>query len=356
MVTMKDVAKAAGVSQASVSYAYSGSPRVSAAQRDNIFTVAAELGYTGPNIAGSSLRLGRIGTVGVLVPGSLATAVEDPSTVLLLQGIVEVGELADIALTLLPVDRAGLASGQQRPTKPAALRGLVDGVVMHCLPNDHPVVEAVLSRRIPAVAIDSPRLHNLPYVTVDHRSAGAEQMNHLLAQGHRRIGIVTDLLSTSPLRGRHVLSEIETITETYLRERFAGYREAIAAAGLAESEVALVEAADIDMASGMIVTAELIDNFEPTAIVATSDVHGVGALKVLRDKNISVPKQVSVIGFDDAPIADLMELTTIRQPIREKGRTAATILIDLIAGRSRRRSVKPTELVVRSSTGPAPGR
>ena len=121
MVTMKDVAKAAGVSQASVSYAYSGSPRVSAPQRDQIFAVAAKLGYTGPNIAGSSLRLGRIGTVGVLVPGSLALAVEDPSTMLLMKGIVEVGELADVADVQTELQLADGLSRHQRRGRLAAM-------------------------------------------------------------------------------------------------------------------------------------------------------------------------------------------------------------------------------------------
>ncbi|WP_396899829.1 LacI family DNA-binding transcriptional regulator [Mycolicibacterium sp.] len=351
MVTMKDVAKAAGVSQAAVSYAYSGSGRVSARQREQIFAVAAELGYTGPNIAGSSLRLGRIGTVGVLVPGSLATAVEDPSTALLLKGIVEVGELADVALTLLPVNRS---ADQSNPVQSAALRGLVDGVVMHCLPNEHPVVEAILARRIPAVAIDSPRLPNIPYVTVDHRRAGADQLNHVLGLGHRRIGIVSDRLGPGTLPGLRELSDIEDVSETYLQQRLAGYRDAIAAAGRRGIKATLIEAADIDMQSGMHAVEQLTEDPEPpTAIVATSDVHAVAAMKVLERKQISVPQQVSVIGFDDAPIADLVGLTTIHQPLCEKGKTAATILLDLLDGRTRRRSVKPTELVVRSSTGPA---
>jgi DNA-binding LacI/PurR family transcriptional regulator len=351
MITMKDVAKAAGVSQASVSYAYSGSPRVSAKQRNQIFTVAAELGYTGPNVAGSTLRLGRIGAVGVLIPGSLGLAVEDPSTMLLMKGLVEVGELADVALTLIPVDRAGVAGGQE-PTKPAALRGLVDGVVMHCLPNDHPVVAAVLERRMPAVAIDSPRIANMPYVTIDHRAAGEAQAEHVLGLGHRRIGIITDRLGGPFKPGFRLLSDIDTATETYIRERLLGYRDAIAAAGLLDDDVVLAEAADIDMASGMAAADRILNDFAPTAILATSDVHAVAALKVLRGKGVSVPEDVSVIGFDDAPIADLLGVTTIRQPLQEKGRTAAKMLLDLIAGNTRRRSVKRTELVIRSTTGP----
>src|SRR4029077_19592872 len=89
---------------------------------------------------------------------------------------------------------------------------------------------------------------------------------------------------------------------------------------------------NIDMDSGMAAAAQLIAAAEPTAIVATSDVHAVAALKVLKAEHISVPDQVSVIGFDDAPIAHLMDLTTLRQPLADKGREAATILLELIAG------------------------
>jgi DNA-binding LacI/PurR family transcriptional regulator len=353
MVTMKDVAAAAGVSQASVSYAYSGSPRVSATQREHIFTVAASLGYTGPNIAGSSLRLGRIGAVGVLIPGSLSLAVEDPSTMLLMKGIVEVGELADVALTLLPVDPRPDAEG---PVKSAVLRGLVDGVVMHALAQDHPVVDAVRARSIPAVAIDSPRVPHMPYVTVDHRESGADQMSHVLGLGHKRIGVITDRLGPTAAPGFRYWSDVESSKETYLRERLTGYRQAISAHRVRLADVALVEAAGIDMNSGRIAAELLIDEFAPTAIVATSDVHAVAALQTLSARGVGVPEDVSVIGFDDAPIANLVGLTTVHQPLADKGRTAAKILLDLIAGRPRRRSIQATELIVRTTTGPAPRR
>ncbi len=355
MVTMKDVAKAAGVSQASVSYAYSGSPRVSETQRHHIFAVAAELGYTGPNIAGSFLRSGRIGAVGVLVPGPLANAVEDPSTALLLKGIVEVGELADVALTLLPVARADALEPTARPATPAVLRGLVDGVVMHCLPNDHEVVQAIRSRGLPAVAIDSPRLPHLPYVTADHRRGGTDQMNHVLTQGHRRIAVLTDRIGGRHFPGCRSLAQVPMVAETYLAERFTGYRDALRAHAVDAAAVTVIEAPDIDMASGMAAAAELIACARPTAVVTTSDVHAAAVLKVLRGLGIAVPREVSVIGFDDAPIADLLGLTTIRQPLEDKGRTAAQMLLDVIAGHQRRRSVKPVELVVRNTTGPVVG-
>jgi DNA-binding LacI/PurR family transcriptional regulator len=353
MVTMKDVAKAAGVSQAAVSYAYSGSPKVSAAQRDQILAVAADLGYPGPSIAGASLRSGRMGTVGVIIPGSLALAVEDPSTTLLLKGIVEAGELAGVALTLLPADDAA-TTDPARLTQSGALRGLVDGVVMHCLPDGHPVVAAILARGIPAVAIDSPQVPHLPYVTVDHHAAGVAQANHLLTQGHRRIGIITDRLGPVPQPGFRMPAAIPAATERYLRERLTGVLSACRDAHISDTEIAIVESAGIDRQSGLAAAEQLIAGFAPTAVLTTSDVHAAAALRVLATKGIAVPQQASVIGFDDAPIADLLGLTTIRQPLVDKGRTAATILLDVIGGRTRRRSVKPTELIVRTTTGPAP--
>lgn len=352
MVTMKDVAKAAAVSQAAVSYAYSGSGRVSPQVREKIFTIAHDLGYAGPNIAGSSLRSGRIGTVGVLVPGSLALAVEDPSTMLLMKGIVEVGELADVALTLLPVAVSDVADGV-RPTKPAVLRGLVDGVVLHCLPNDHPAVTAIIARRTPAVAIDSPRLPDIPYVTIDHRAGGADQMKHVLALGHRRIGVITDRVGAVSAPGLHQSFDPSAATETYLRERLTGYIDACRAAHVAAGDLLMVEAAGIDMPSGIAAARQLID-LAPTAIVATSDVHAAAAIQAVTQRGLRVPEDVSVIGFDDAPIAELIGLTTIHQPLVDKGRTAAAMLLDVIAGKRRRRSVKRTELKVRATTGPPP--
>src|SRR5262249_11701462 len=140
---------------------------------------------------------------------------------------------------------------------------------------------------------------------------------------------------------------------TYIRERLTGYLDACGAFGIHDSAIALIEAAGIDMASGVEAAERLMTESAPTAIVATSDVHAVAALKVLAHKGLSVPEDVSVIGFDDAPIADLVGLTSVRQPLEEKGRTAAEILLDLIAGRRRRRSVKSTQLITRSTTGPA---
>jgi DNA-binding LacI/PurR family transcriptional regulator len=168
--------------------------------------------------------------------------------------------------------------------------------------------------------------------------------------GHRRIGIITDQYGPVSTPGFRSHVDANAATETYLRERLTGYFEACAAAKhVREGDVRLIEAAGIDMQSGIAAAAALIET-DPTAIVATSDVHAAAAIRVLTDRGIRVPEDVSVIGFDDAPIADLIGLTTVRQPLVDKGRTAATMLLDVINGHGRRRSVKKVELVIRSST------
>jgi DNA-binding LacI/PurR family transcriptional regulator len=181
-------------------------------------------------------------------------------------------------------------------------------------------------------------------------------MSHVLGLGHKRIGVITDRLGPTAAPGFRYWSDVESSKETYLRERLTGYRQAISAHRVRLADVALVEAAGIDMNSGRIAAELLIDEFAPTAIVATSDVHAVAALQTLSARGVGVPEDVSVIGFDDAPIANLVGLTTVHQPLADKGRTAAKILLDLIAGRPRRRSIQATELIVRTTTGPAPRR
>ncbi|GAA2401779.1 substrate-binding domain-containing protein [Streptomyces coeruleofuscus] len=342
MVTMKDVARAAGVSQATVSYVYNNLGRVSEAQREHVYAVAAQLGYAGPNAVGSSLRSGRVGAVGVVVMDSVVDALEDPSTILLMKGIAEVGDLEGVALTLLT------AGEDVRTSK--ALRGLVDGIVLHNMPEEHPLAGVLATSGIPAVAVDSPRGSGLPYVGIDDRRGARLQMEHLLELGHRRVGILVDKLFTHGDGGLVSLAQARRATERNARERLAGHFKAWRDAGLELSDLRIVDAAGIDEVAGARAALTLFDDAEVTAVVALSDVHAAAAMRVARDRGMSVPGDVSVIGYDDAPVAALTDLSTIHQPIVEKGRQAAGMLLDRIAGGSRKRTLLRTKLVKRGST------
>jgi DNA-binding LacI/PurR family transcriptional regulator len=356
MVTMKDVAKAAGVSQAAVSYAYSRPSKLSAPQVEHIMETAARLGYAGPNIVGASLRSGKVGAIGVMVMDTLQYAFSDESTKSLLNGVVESHRLDDSALTLIPLPHAGETIGtpnrQASENGRSALRGLVDGVIVHCLPDDHPALLFLRARRIPIVVVDAPRLPGVPLVGVRDRRAAREQMEHVLSLGHRRVGVIADRLRPDGHSGLVSAARRKKSSERVVRERLAGYADACRAHGLSFDEMPLVEAGAWDSVSATSAARTLLAEGDLTAVVTTSDAMAIGVLDIAAELGLDVPADISVIGFDDAPAAERVGLTTVRQPMVEKGRIAANMLMDLIEGNLEHEEqlTLPTELVVRSTT------
>lgn len=361
MVTMKDVAKAAGVSQAAVSYAYSRPSKLSAAQVEHIMSTAARLGYAGPNIVGASLRSGKVGAIGVMVMDTLQYAFSDESTKSLLDGVVGSHRLDDCALTLIPLPHtdegdANTPSRQASENGRSALRGLVDGVIVHSLPDDHPALLFLRARRIPIVVVDAPRLPGVPLVGVRDREAARTQMRHVLDLGHTKVGIIADRLRPDGYRGVVSADRRRDSTERVVRERLAGYAESCTAAGIDFESVPLVEAGAWDHTSATSAARTLLDQGPLTAVVTTSDTMAIGVLEVASERGLAVPDDLSVIGFDDVPAAARVGLTTIHQPMVEKGRIAANMLMDLISDNNEHEEqlTLPTELIVRTTTA-APG-
>jgi DNA-binding LacI/PurR family transcriptional regulator len=348
MVTMKDVARAAGVSQAAVSYAYSRPEKLSEGQRRAIMETAARLGYAGPSAAGISLRSGRSGAIGVMLMDTLEYAFTDPSTRSLLEGIVQTRRFDDLALTLLPLPHRGDApdTGDE-----AARRGVVDGVIVHSLPDDHPALLTLRSRGIPMVIVDAPHLPGIPLVGIPDQQAARGQVEHLVDLGHRRIGIVAERLLPDGFTGVVSTARRARSTERVVRERLKGYEVACTAAGLDFERVPIVEAGGFSVAEGMSAARTLLDHGDLTAVVTTSDTMAIATLDVARERGLRVPEDLSVIGFDDVPEAARHDLTTIRQPMVHKGRLAAEVLFTLLNGDPKPEDVSlPTELVRRRTT------
>lgn len=346
MPTMKDVARAAGVSQAAVSYAYSRPSKISAAQVEHIFEVAGSLGYAGPSSIGASLRSGKTGAVGLMVTDTLAFAFADPSTRLLLESIVRSPSLDGLNLTLIPLPRGDDSR--------SGLRGLVDGLIVHALPDDHPGLLTLQARGIPVVVVDAPLLPQVPSIGIADRDAGRTQVEHLLALGHRRIGILTDRLRPDGHQGEVTAERLAGSAERVVRERLAGYADALAAVGLSINATPIFEAGGFDDAAGRRATGQLLDRHVVTSIVCVSDTMAVAALNELAARGLDVPGAISVIGFDDAPVAATRGLTTIHQPLTEKGTLAAEMLGRLMAGETDILSIRlPSALVVRGTTGRA---
>ncbi len=344
-ITMKDVASSAGVSQAAVSYAYGRPDKLSQAQVERILGVARDLGYPGPSQVGASLRSGRTGAIGVMVMDSLSYAFSDPSTVLLLQGLGEHAGSETSELTVIPLapqDSRGAA-------EQAGMRGLVDGIVVHSLPDDHPALHALRARGVPLVVVDAPRLSGVPMVRIEDRSSARLVMRHLLDQGHTRVGVLADRLVPDGRRGVVDEARMAAGTERVARERLLGYLDE----GPGQI-VTIVEAGGFDGASGQAAAAYLLEHHDVTAIAATSDVLALNCLDELADPRWD-KRSVAVAGFDDTPAAAARGLTTIRQPLLAKGRVAARMLHQLIAGATDVADVVlPTELIVRTTTPPPP--
>jgi DNA-binding LacI/PurR family transcriptional regulator len=341
-VTLATVAEAVGVSRMTVSNAYNRPDQLSPELRERVFAVAEELGYSGPNPVARTLSRGEAGTIGLVVDYPLTIALTDPATMGFLHGMAAGAEERGLGLTLVP----------QIEGRDAALvqAALVDGFVLYCVPVRDPRMDAVRARRLPFVGVDFDPADDLVRVNIDDRGAARSAAEHLTALGHRRFGIV--LAHDAP---ESTGAEAEAAaTHRVERERLAGWREGLAAAGIDFSDVPVATPPGKGIETGRLGAARLLDRAErPTAILALSDLIALGVIEGARERGISVPGQLSVTGFDDVPEAALADppLTTIRQPHHSKGSEAVRLLLE---GEAAQSVVLPTELVVRASTSPAP--
>lgn len=351
-VTISDVAAALGVAVSTVSNAYNRPDQLSAQLRERILATAVELGYPGPDPVARGLRRQRAGAAGVLFAERLSYAFSDPAAVLVLDGIASALEPAGLGLLLVP----------GRADDPTTVQhAMVDGFIVYSMLEDDPLVAAALRRRLPTVLLDQPPRAGVPSITVDDVDGARQAATHLLGLGHRHFAIITDRLSeggaeADAARPRSLHEQAE---ETFFvtRRRFQGYREALEAEGLAWAEVAIVDRPENSEAEGAAaMRALLAAPSRPTAVLCITDRLALGALDALRQAGLAVPRDVSVVGFDDIPRAAQAgpPLTTIRQAHHEKGLLAGRALVGRLRGEAVvERTDLPVRLVVRGSTGPA---
>ncbi|MBQ1036763.1 LacI family DNA-binding transcriptional regulator [Micromonospora sp. C81] len=345
-VTLRSVAEAAGVSTASVSYAFNRPDRLSSEMRSRILAVARELGYSGPDAAARSLRTGRANAIGVIFTTELTYAFSDPYVLALLGGLAETLAQSRTSLVLIPFAPvvAGLSDAQVRESLDAVHRAVIDGAVADGLTDDHPAVRALSERSLPLVRSSDTTAGRC--VLIDDRQAGREIGRHLADLGHHEVAVV---VSSPGEPGCAIAVEEEAALYPYSRHRLAGIREALPA----RARVRVVSGGNNAAAAGRLAaTALLAAPDRPTAIAADSDVLAAAVVEVATVQGLRVGRDLSVTGFDDVPLAASTGLTTVRQPIHEKGRLMARMLLD--PDNTPNRLTLPTELVVRSSTGPVP--
>jgi DNA-binding LacI/PurR family transcriptional regulator len=288
-----------------------------------------------------------------LYSNPLSYAFDDPAAVSFLGGLSSVTEAADLGLLLVPA--AG--GGESREREPrAAAQAAVDGFVIYSMGDQEPLLAAALERRLPVVVVDQPYREGVPFVGVDDEGAARKAAEHLIDLGHERFAIVSFGLSPDGQEGI-ADSDRQERTEFHVsRMRLRGYRGALEEAGLPWSGVPVYECQGSDKELGYLAVEALFRSRQgPTAILALSDQLALGAIEWMTERRISVPQDVSVIGFDDIPEAANADppLTTVHQDHAEKGRLAGQMLVaqlneEIVSGAGQ----LATHLIVRGSTAP----
>ncbi|CAN5568033.1 MAG: substrate-binding domain-containing protein [Rubrobacter sp.] len=351
--TLKEVAAEVGVSPATVSNAYNRPDQLSEGLRKKVMEAARRLGYTGPNPTARGLRRGRAGAIGVLYADRLSYAFADPAAVLFFEGVSRAAEEAGFGLLLVP----GSISGRHDPQ---AVRGAaVDGFVVYCMAEGDRMMGVVHDRRLPAVLVDDPPKDlagGMPNVSIDDEGGARAAAEHLVGLGHRRIAVVTFELAPQPVGGLADLARQAQTAFRSTRLRLDGYREAVESAGVPWESMPVYECPENLPGEGEKAAKILLGmRPRPTAILATSDQIAFGVLEAARGMGLSVPGDLSVVGYDDVPEAARANppLTTVNQPHVEKGLLAGRLLVARLGGEEvKSPGPLPTYLVVRGSTAP----
>jgi DNA-binding LacI/PurR family transcriptional regulator len=331
--TIREVARESGVSIATVSHALSGKRPVSGATRRRIKSAARRLGYR-PNQVAASMITGRTQTLGVIVPD-----IANPFFSGLVHAAVDAA--AGCGYTVI-VGTAELDPALETRHVEVLHDKRVDGLLyLGGTDHDNRALRVLAKAGTPIVALDEalpflPRSASL--VTVDNVEGGRLAAHHLLQLGHRELGVVT---------GPSGLPTAQA--------RLHGFAEVAGDAGLRPNGRRIRYAEAYTLAAGRAATADLLAR-EPgvTGLFCANDLMALGAVEAARELTLKVPRDLSVVGFDDIFVSPLVSprLTTVRQPIVQLGKEAAELAIALIehevAGPDRR--ILPVELVVRDST------
>lgn len=344
-VTLQTIADQVGVSRMTVSNAFSKPDQLSAALRSRILAAAEELGYVGPDPAARALAKGTTGTIGIVLTSSLNYAFTDLVATSFLGAIAEQLAPTGLAITLL----TSSDSGAIIPARDVAM----DGALIYSCDPTSSVVDVLTRRRLPLVYVDQDPVAHISSINVDDRNGGRTAAQHLLDLGHRHIGLLL-----SGLHGPHGVVDPSAIKLDghASRERLLGWQDALRPAGITPLAVRQ-DGTGLEPARHA--ARLLLDRPDrPTAILCFSDVVAYGVLQVATDLRIRVPQDLSVVGFDDNPLAVQIQpaLTTVRQDVAAKGRAAAATLTAAIAQTrtsgeiTPQHIVLPTELLVRDTT------
>ncbi|MCL1899934.1 MAG: LacI family DNA-binding transcriptional regulator [Promicromonosporaceae bacterium] len=348
--TLAMVAKQAGVSVSTASLAFSGAGPITPDTKERVLKAAADLGYHGPNPLGRQLRSGRSGIVGVVMGDKPSRVFRDQVATQVLDGLMEV--LGEHRLGVLLVPGIGTAEDQVDPLVESAAMD-VAVMVWGAVPGDHHV-EVLQQRGIPLVVGDGVALDGAALVGIEDRSGAAAAVRHLTELGHTRIAeIAMPMFATSRPGGFVSEDEVATATRYVSRERLAGFRDVCQPVVTWQTPGTLVEhGRDAALA---ILGPDSPAGERPTAIFAHSDLLAAGAVLATRELGLRLPEDVSIVGFDglDLPWLSPDALTSVHQPLREKGVALGHATLEMLEDRAAEARRIPVSLVAGTTSGPA---
>ncbi len=336
-LNLDDIARFAGVSRTTVSRVINDHPDVSASTRQKVWKVIEEHHFQ-PNLVARMLACQRTQILGIVIRNPIG-AFRSYYASILFQGINDITNEHDYATLMWwesqrgeEIDRFSQRILQQNR--------LVDGILVATAEMDALLIDHMLEMRIPFVLMAKPIRHadRISYVTIDNVQAAQTAVEHLIRQGRRRIGHITGAL-----------------TNIDGQDRLTGYCKALEQHGIPFDPRLVAEGA-FTRESGYSAMRELLARkVALEAVFAGNDDTAEGALVALHQDGVCIPDDIALVGFDDLPTArDLSPpLTTIRQPIYERGARATALLLDIIEGgvKEPQQIILPTNLVVRQSCG-----
>lgn len=332
-LTIRDVARAAGVSTATVSRALRGLENVDPSTRARIVRIAEEMRFS-VSPAASRLASGKAGTIAIVTPyigGWYFTEV--------FAGLDAGLQPYDVDLLLHTTGMPGVSVHPVRAHQ--RIRRRVDGVVVIGTPLAMTEAEGLFDLDVPLVLLGT-QAPGVPSVSIDDRVSAVVAVEHLIERGYRRIG----LISGRPLPAMFVPEN----------DRLAGYLDALKRHDLPIDDV-LRESGDFEVRGGERAMERLLDlRPRPDAVFSMSDEMAYGAMRAMSRRGVVPGRDVAIIGFDGHDLADTFDLSTVAQPVRELGRMAAQLLMERIAAPTAPVTdadvlVLPTQLYARRSTG-----
>jgi DNA-binding LacI/PurR family transcriptional regulator len=333
--TIRDVARLAGVAVSTVSYVVNGTGQVSAGTRLRVASAIDAVRYE-PNLLARNLKAGRAACIGLIAPD-----LQNPYSISVAAGVQDVVQSRDLLLVLCTTQSAPHWENYYSQVLRARR---VDGLIL--LSGSSMLTSSILEliHKDSVVLVDErlPAL-DVPAVTADNLRGARAVAEHVLEQGHRRIGIIG---GPAPL--------------WTAGQRLAGYREALATHGI-DPDTVPIAPGDYQQASGFAGARLLLDRPDaerPTALICANDLMAIGAMLFCRQSGLRIPEDVSLCGFDNITLAALTEpgLTSVDQGGRSLGRAACRLLLRLIAPQAEDADPieveHPTKLVIRASVGP----